>query len=552
MTGTPRLSVVVPTHERRELVVATVRALERQREAPPFEVIVVVDGSRDGTAAALAALSPSFPLRVLEQENRGAAAARQRGAEAARGEVLLFLDDDMEADPRLLAEHDRRQRAGDEVVLGDLPLHRDSPDHRLARRVGAWAAARRSRLGAAGARVPGRELRTGQLSISRRLFERVGGFDLDFTRGGRFGGEDVELGLRLERAGAGIVFEPQAVSHQRYAVSWRAHLARQRDVGRSEVALERKHPSPAGHRPTWREPARDRWLGRWLWPLLRPPIVAALEAGARGELLERVFDRLAAFEYGRGVREAGGFPDGDEVRVLAYHAVRDLAGARRIAQYGVPGDELRRQLRALVRRGFRFVAVDELLRLLGDGSPVPRRALLLTFDDAYLDQRREALPIVRELGIPAVVFVPTAHVGGRNAWDARFGAPELPLCGAAELAELRAAGVELGSHGRTHRPLAGLDEAELATELDGSAAELARLGLGRPRLLSYPHGVHDATVRAAAAACGYQAAFTVEPGRIRRGSGALALPRVEVFRRDGARGLLAKLRQASAPPLTPP
>src|SRR5439155_25515228 len=106
-----RFSIIIPTHQRRDIVVANVSALERQ-DCRDFEVVVVVDGSTDGTATALRSLSPTFPLTVVEQDNLGAAQARNVGAARAAGDILVFLDDDMEADASLLREHDRPHRAG--------------------------------------------------------------------------------------------------------------------------------------------------------------------------------------------------------------------------------------------------------------------------------------------------------------------------------------------------------------------------------------------------------------------------------------------------------
>ncbi|HWO84528.1 MAG TPA: glycosyltransferase, partial [Solirubrobacterales bacterium] len=116
-----RFSVVIPTYQRRQTVVRSVTALAGQT-CSDFEVVVAVDGSSDGTADALRGLETSFPLRVLEQPNRGRAAAVNAGAAAAGGELILFLDDDMRADPRLLEEHERSHREGADVVMGDLPL----------------------------------------------------------------------------------------------------------------------------------------------------------------------------------------------------------------------------------------------------------------------------------------------------------------------------------------------------------------------------------------------------------------------------------------------
>src|SRR6266568_2649599 len=85
-----RFSIIIPTYERRDLVRRMVAALADQTH-DDFEVIVVVDGSTDGTAAALRELGFSFPLSVLEQTNLGAAAARNAGVAAAGGELFLFL-----------------------------------------------------------------------------------------------------------------------------------------------------------------------------------------------------------------------------------------------------------------------------------------------------------------------------------------------------------------------------------------------------------------------------------------------------------------------------
>ncbi|HLF57992.1 MAG TPA: polysaccharide deacetylase family protein [Thermoanaerobaculia bacterium] len=533
----PRFSIVVPTRDRRALVIANVRALAALPAAPEFEAIVVVDGDRDGTAPALRSLAVPFPLRVLEQPNRGAAAARNAGAAAAKGEILLFLDDDMEPDAGLLVEHDRRHREGAGVVLGHMPMHPDSPRNLLSRRVEVWAESRRRFLSRA-SRIPGRELRTGQLSIRRELFAGCGGFDTSFTRGGTFGGEDVELGMRLERAGVAIVFEPRAVSRQHYVVPHRSFLDRRRDLGAAHVMLERKHPGPP---PPQLERARDRWIGRWLWPLLRPVVLALLERGVRARWLDRVFDGLAGATYASGVRAAGGFPAARTVRVLAYHSVSDLRGARRIAKWGVPRDQLRRQLRWLARLGARFVTPDELLRMLRGEGAVPRRAILLTFDDAYEDQLSAALPVLEEVGAMAVVFAPSGQVGRWNVWDERLGAPRLPLCDAEQLRELLRRGVEIGSHGRSHALLPNLDEDELRRELERSIAELGALGLPPPRLLSYPYGLAGARELAAAARAGFAAAFTIAPGLVTPVSDPHALPRIEILRGDRGLRFLVKI-----------
>ena len=243
MTEGLRFSVIIPTFQRRDTVLASVQVLALQSFGRGFEVIVVVDGSDDGSTEALRSLRAPFPFEVIEQANEGAASARNRGAARGSGELLLFLDDDMEADPSLLHEHDASHRAGAQVVLGHVPLHPDSPQNFLSEGAGAWANDRFRRLAARSETVEPFDVLTGQLSVCREVFDAVGGFDdVDFTRDGAFGNEDLDFGLRLKSGGYRVVFNPDAVSYQRYVVGFRQHLDQWRDVGRADVTLVRRHP----------------------------------------------------------------------------------------------------------------------------------------------------------------------------------------------------------------------------------------------------------------------------------------------------------------------
>jgi peptidoglycan/xylan/chitin deacetylase (PgdA/CDA1 family)/glycosyltransferase involved in cell wall biosynthesis len=542
-------SVVVPTYQRREVVVRSVQALDAQRDAPLFEAVVVVDGSTDGTAEALRSLDVSFRLTVLEQANAGRASACNAGAAAASGEYLLFLDDDMEADPQLLCQHLRSLAAGADAVLGHVPLHPASPPSFLAAGVGEWGESRRQRIEAAGGALELHDLLTGQMSISRELFAGIGGFDTDFTRAGSFGNEDLDLGHRLRSTGARIVFNAGAISRQRYVVAPRAYLRQWRQAGRADVLFACKHPALTGEvfRPYERATATERALGR----LVRVPLRELVLALSRLRLLRgpglRWFYRVRNLEYFRGVEEAGGLPRRRSVRVLCYHAIADLHGMPVLAPYGVPPARFRRQL-AVLRLLFRPLTADEFLRFLGGGG-VPRRALLVTFDDCYADLLTAALPLLRASGTPALAFAVTARVGKTNDWDEPIGAPQVPLLAAAGLRAAAAGGIAVGSHSRTHRPLDRLPAAELADELRGSLTDLESLLPAPAALLAYPHGAYNTSVRSAAAEAGYVGAFTVAAGLVEPGGDRYALPRLEIFASDTGWRFLRKVILAGAPNL---
>lgn len=548
----PEISIVIPTFRRRAIVTRMVRALAEQEFGEPFEVVVIVDGSDDGTADALRELEIGVPLIVREQPNRGAATARNHGASIARGEILLFLDDDMEAHPRLLEEHARSHREGADAVLGHLPLHPDAPKNFLSRSIESWAAERIERLSVPGAEPDPLELLTGQLSISRETFFAVGGFDTAFTDGGTFGNEDTEFGYRLFLRGCKVVFNPLAISWQYYAVTPRDYLRRSFQVGHADVMFARRHPEQL--RTLFSLDTRERLLVRGFWrPLQRVPLLPALlarllrrlalpmvERGMENFLATRLFREAASAAYWQGVSAGGGIPGAHPVRVLAYHALSRLPTGTVFEPYGVPPDEFAQQLDQLMKAGYHFLGVDEFLRYLRDGAGVPRRALLLTFDDAYADLS-SAIPVLLERGIVAIVFVVSSRMGGTNEWDQAIGAPRLPLLDADGLKELVRNGVEIGLHSKTHPFLTRLPDSELADEIEGGGDALERHGLGRPRCFAYPYGEHDPRVREAVRQARMTAAFTVEPGRVRSGQDPFSIPRFEILRGDVGWRLRLKL-----------
>ena len=545
-----RVSVVIPTFQRREIAVRSVAALDRQ-VFRDFEVVVVVDGSTDGTASALRRLPVSFSLRVLELPNQGQAQARNRGAAESKGELILFLDDDMNADPALLLEHDRSQRAGADLVLGDIPLDPGSPRNLLSRGVGSWTESRRERLVAPGAEIRPDDLLTGQCSIARHLFEELGGFDVDFTRDGLFGGEDIDFGYRLHKAGYRIVFNPRAISYQYYDVDPADYLRRSYEAGRSEQELIAKHPEQAEY--LWRGPRlRSRRSLLLLGPLVVAPSamswplrasVSTLARTSRDpEWLRKLFFGVRTMEHLRGARAARESMSTGRAVVLAYHAIADLGHDHVLAQYGVPPRLLVAQLDAVARR-WRFADLGTVLGALEGNAQLSARTALVTFDDAYADLGTVA-PLLAERGVPAVAFAVAGRIGGTNEWDRHLGAGELDLLDAEGLQEIAGEGVEIGSHGATHRRLSVVPADELNAELSGSATAIETLGLPRPRALAYPHGEWTTGVAQAVADAGYEAAFTVEPGVVERSVWRYALPRIEVLASDTPFKLRIKMATA--------
>jgi peptidoglycan/xylan/chitin deacetylase (PgdA/CDA1 family) len=217
-----------------------------------------------------------------------------------------------------------------------------------------------------------------------------------------------------------------------------------------------------------------------------------------------------------------------------------------LRDYGVPPERFAAQLDALIQDGRRFVGLPTLMAALDGQHPLPPRAVLVTFDDAYADLLTAALPILTERRIPALAFAVSDRVGTSNDWDRPLGAGVLSLLDAEGLRTVAANGVVVGSHGATHRALPTVARGDLEAEVAGSAATLQALGLPRPTAFAYPHGELDGVVVAAVRSARYGAAFTVRPGVVRSGANRHALPRLEVLT-DTPRTLVLRVATAAWP-----
>ena len=539
----PSFSIIVPTFQRRATVCDVVAALGDIRYVGALEAIIVVDGSTDGTLEALSALKLPFPLQVISQENQGASAARNRGAAAAFGDVLLFLDDDMVVHPDIVAEHARSHAQGADAVIGHIPLDPGSLPGFLADGVAQWAEDRRRRI-AATAELTLFDLLTGQLSVRRSVFEALGGFDTNFTKGGSFGNEDLDLGVRL-LARYRVVFNADAISRQRYVVNPRHYLRQWFQAGQAGVDFARKHPGHAKALFELRGIA-DPVTRRIFLPLSNVPGMAKilgwiagraadrpwLSDGVARRIVRKLFYVARDLLYWRGVRLAGGPLGKGPVLILCYHAISDLSHDPVLKPYAVPASLFRRQLDHLLRRGYRFVSGEEFSAFIAGHGLLPRKPALLTFDDCYEDLLSTALPMLQARGAPALAFAVTGIPSFSNEWDQRAGRARMMLLDQPGLVSAAEGGIEIGAHSRTHAHLTQLDKATLTSETAGCMADMTEMGLPIPRFFAYPYGEETPSVRDSLKRSGYQAGFSLGFRRFVRGTDPFAIPRVEIRSSD--------------------
>jgi peptidoglycan/xylan/chitin deacetylase (PgdA/CDA1 family) len=174
------------------------------------------------------------------------------------------------------------------------------------------------------------------------------------------------------------------------------------------------------------------------------------------------------------------------------------------------------------------VTSGDVLHHLGGRHAFKGRPVLISFDDAYGDFHDVAWPILRAHDFTAEVFVVTDCVGGHADWDRTYGSPA-PLMGWRQILSLSAAGVCFGSHMASHSHMADLSSRDIVREAARSRFALER-ALDLPsRSIAAPFGEGDERFVRIARRCGYEAAFTTDPGHATLGQDALRLPRIEVI-----------------------
>jgi GT2 family glycosyltransferase len=239
----PRISVVVCSYNGSGTIRDCCAGL-LQLEYPDFEVIVVDDGSRDGTAS----IAREYGFRVISTDNCGLSSARNTGLAAATGEIVAYIDDDAWPDPDWLKYLAATFRCEEFVGVGgpNLPPPGDGP------------------IAACVANAPGGPLHVllsdreaehipgCNMAFRKSALEAIGGFDPQF----RTAGDDVDICWQLQERGGRIGFHPAAVVWHHRRNSVRAYLRQQVGYGKAEALLERKWPekyNAAGH---------VRWAGR--------------------------------------------------------------------------------------------------------------------------------------------------------------------------------------------------------------------------------------------------------------------------------------------------
>ena len=238
----PPLSVTIASYNRRERLAEVLEALgDQSYPSDRYDVVLVLDGSTDGSAEMARGLDIPYRMRVLEQDNRGLAVSRNRGGREATAEIVVWLDDDVVPEKGFLAEHAAaHRRAGeDHVALGAYPPDLGSDMDLIALAMRRWWIDHFRRKEEPDHQWTFVDFADGNFSTRASLVFEAGGWDESFPYGRR---QDWEFGIRLLQRGTRFAYYPQARGLHRFDAQFESALRNRRIEGHNDVLLAEKHP----------------------------------------------------------------------------------------------------------------------------------------------------------------------------------------------------------------------------------------------------------------------------------------------------------------------
>ena len=212
--------------------------------------------------------------------------------------------------------------------------------------------------------------------------------------------------------------------------------------------------------------------------------------------------------------------------ILMYHNVGIPPQGARLRNLYVRTGAFARQMFLLKLFGYQGLSMSAAMPYLRGEKQ--GRIAVITFDDGYVDTLENALPVLLKNKFSATCYIISKHTGKYNAWDANSLNVRKSLMSDTQVLAWQAAGMEVGAHSRTHPRLTGCNNVELQDEIAGSKADLEALTGKEITQFCYPYGDVDERVIAATKQAGFEAATTVQRGRVRAGNDTMTFRRVLV------------------------
>ncbi len=228
------------------------------------------------------------------------------------------------------------------------------------------------------------------------------------------------------------------------------------------------------------------------------------------------------------------------IPILTYHQIdRAPVKGTPFRSLIVSPSSFARQMALLSVLGYRALSMSDLMPYLTGART--GKVVGLTFDDGFLNNLTNAVPVLRRHGFTATCYAVSQYLGQTNVWDQAIGVAQTPLMSAAQLRQWVEAGLEVGAHTRHHARLLQLSDRQSRQEIEESRAELESASGTPVTHFCYPYGEYLAEHAAMTENAGFATATTTRRGRCARGEDILQLPRVPVLRSTSLLTLWLKL-----------
>lgn len=222
-----------------------------------------------------------------------------------------------------------------------------------------------------------------------------------------------------------------------------------------------------------------------------------------------------------------------KVPVILFHYVRNIAPYPDKLGWSlsVPPSTFQEQMEYLVKENYTTITPNDLYQYLQYGTPLPKKPIILTFDDGYLDFFEEVFPLLRDLQLKATNFITTSFIGRENYLDWYH------------LNYLVSSGrVFIGNHSQTHANLAEIPSEQLEQEISVSKTDLEESLDTEINCLAYPNGNYNDNVLSILKENKFKIAFTTENGNLHKTTELLKLPRIKIGGSDSVQSFADKLK----------
>lgn len=228
--------------------------------------------------------------------------------------------------------------------------------------------------------------------------------------------------------------------------------------------------------------------------------------------------------------------------ILMYHMISD-ADHPLIKRYALSPAKFRRQMEFLKRRRYTAISLNDIHRYFPGYTTngFPEKSVAITFDDGYMDNYENALPVLKEFNYPATIFIVSGLVGKTNKWMMSENYPERPLMGWREIEEVKKNGITIGSHTMNHPRLSHLKFHDAKKEVEDSKRYLEdRLGVAIDHF-AYPYGDMNESIIDMVREAGYKTACSTRSGFNSENVNLFQLRRIEIYGTDSLRQFARKL-----------